>query len=85
MIGVTMVMPAGVVEPAGAQPQDLVVTILGNELLHRLPGTAAWSGGSASKLRTRSCPSRTTGGTPCPEGAGEPVIVVAPSPRWRRP
>ena len=45
--------------------------------------TAAWSGGRASKLRTRSWPSRTTGGTPCPEGTGEPVIAAAPSPRWR--
>lgn len=46
---VTTVMPRGV-ELAGVQPQDLAVTILGNELLHRPAGTAAWSGGLVELL-----------------------------------
>ena len=32
------------------QPQDLTVTILGNELLHRGPGATAWSGGLVQLL-----------------------------------
>ncbi len=32
------------------QPQDLTITILGNELLHRGPGAIAWSGGLVQLL-----------------------------------
>ena len=36
--------------PAGAQPQDVAITILGNELLHRPAGSAAWAGGLVELL-----------------------------------
>jgi phenylacetic acid degradation operon negative regulatory protein len=43
-------MGVSAIMPTAAQPQELAVTILGNELLHRPVGTAAWSGGLVELL-----------------------------------